>query len=358
MIKILHLYPYINISCGVSKSIYSIITNTKDITQSYVFCFGGDGIEKYKKANINIEVSNVKRRGLIQDFLLFFDLLTFIKKNGIQILHSHHRYFDLLAFIISKVISIRTLTSVRSKVTGKKLLSYKSPTLIACSNAIKKHLTNYFKIDLQRIEVIYNFVDPTQIIITEGKDDLKSQFGIDENSTLIGFVGRFSIKEKGVDILLESFKNLAQIKKNVLLLLIGDGEDKGYIENFISKNGLDGVVISSKENIYNYYNILDIVVLPSRVEPFGIVAIEAGIMKKAFIGSKVDGLMEIIDDGTDGILITPENVEELTQALVSLIENSELCAKLGQELYQKVTTNFTSEIVIPQYKMVYENLIE
>ena len=54
-------------------------------------------------------------------------------------------------------------------------------------------------------------------------------------------------------------------------------------------------LLSSKENIYDYYNIMDLVVLPSRIEPFGIVVIEAGMMNKPFIGSNVDGIAEIIE---------------------------------------------------------------
>jgi glycosyltransferase involved in cell wall biosynthesis len=356
MIKILHLYPQINIACGVSQSIYSIVTNTSDVYENYVFCLGGDGLEKYRKANIRIEVLSINRRGFLQSINVFVALLNFVKKNRIAILHSHHRYFDLLSFIISKIISVKTITSVHSKVNGKEIFSYKSPTLIACSHAIKNHLINSFGIEEHRIKVIHNFIDPSEIVIEMDKNNLKNQLGIDENSTIIGYIGRFSIKEKGVDILLESFKRLSKIKKKLMLMIIGDGEDKNYIEKFIAQNDLRAIVKNSREDIYDFYNILDLIVLPSRIEPFGIVAIEAGIMKKAFIGSKVDGLTEIIDDGINGILFSTENVEELTKSLARLVENLGLREEFGQKLYQKVKSNFTAQQIIPQYISVYKNL--
>ncbi|OGU36134.1 MAG: hypothetical protein A2315_02925 [Ignavibacteria bacterium RIFOXYB2_FULL_35_12] len=356
--KILHLYPDINLTCGISKSIYSIVTNTNEIYQNYVFCLGGDGIDKYRKAKINILVFPVNKRGLFQSFKIFFKLFYLVSKQNIDIIHSHHRYFDFLAFIISKFTSVITITSVRSKVYGRKLFSYKAQILIACSNAIKEHLIEYFKIDQRKIKVIYNFVDPKRVMINTKKSDLKKELGIDDRTTVIGFIGRFSIREKGIDILLESFKDLN--KENAysfVLLLIGDGEDKTYMNNFISTNNLKVLVLSPKENIFDYYNIIDIVVLPSRVEPFGNVAIEAGLMKKAFIGSDIDGLREIIDNSINGILVDKENIGSLTEKLRILIEESELRIRLGEELYHKVANNFTSEKIIPLFKQTYQQLM-
>lgn len=357
MIKILHLYPEINITCGISKSIYSIVTNANDTYENYVFCLGGDGIDKFKRGGINIVVLPENKRGPFQTIKIFFTLFYFIRKQNIEIIHSHHRYFDLIAFIISKLISVRTITSVRSKVYNKIHFSYKAQTLIACSNAIKKHLIEYFKIDQKKIKVIYNFIDPKGVNNSIQKSDLKKELGIDDNNIVIGFVGRFSIREKGVDILLESFKKLNKGNNyNIVLLLIGDGEDKAYINNFICTNNLKVLVLSPKENIFDYYNIIDIVVLPSRIEPFGNVAIEAGFVKKAFIGSDIDGLREIIDNGMNGILVEKENIDSLTNNLRILIEDAKLRTRLGEELYHKVMNNFTSEKIIPLLENVYHNL--
>ncbi len=359
MIKILHLYPNINLTCGISKSIYSIVTNTKKMCESYVFCLGGDGIEKYKRAGINIVVFSNNKRGPFQTVKILFTLFYFIRKRNIEIIHSHHRYFDFLAFIISKFTAVKTTTSVRSKVYNKKHFSYKAQTLIACSNAIKEHLIEYFKIDQSRIKVIYNFIDPKKVTINIKKSDLKKELGIDDKTIVIGFVGRFSIREKGVDILLKSFKELnSNNLHKVTLLLIGDGEDKEYINNFINMNNLKAAVLPPKESIFDYYNIMDIVVLPSRVEPFSNVPMEAGLMKKAFVGNDVDGFPEIIDNGKNGILVEKENIDSLTDNLRILIEDSDLRVRLGEELYQKVVNNFTSDKIIPLFEQAYWQLIK
>jgi glycosyltransferase involved in cell wall biosynthesis len=140
--------------------------------------------------------------------------------------------------------------------------------------------------------------------------------------------------------------------------MIGEGDDKNYIDNFIAKHHINAITLPPKENIFDYYDIIDIVVLPSRVEPFGIVAIEAGIMKKPLIASDADGLKEIIDNGKSGILVETGNIGSLTDSLRILMAKPELRNRLGEELYNKVVNNFTSNEIIPLYKQTYQQLMK
>ena len=354
---ILHLQPELKIACGITKTIYLLVKNTSQEINHSVFTLGGDAIERFTGAKINVAIYPKKNRGLLQSIAIFVKIFSLVKKQKIDIIHSHHRYFDLIAFIISKLISVRTITSVQSKVYGKKSLSYKSEILIACSNCIKEHLIKYFKIDPQKIQVIHNFVDLNEAKIQIDKDVLKRELGIEENTIVIGFIGRFSIPEKGVDIILEAFRSIPPEYANLKLIMIGDGDDKNYIDDFITNHKLNAVTLSPKVNIYEYFNIIDIVVLPSRVEPFGIVAIEAGLMKKPLVASSVDGLKEIVDNGFDGILYECENVGSLTNSLITLIPENNLRIRLGEELYRKVINNFTSEKIIPLYILTYRKLL-
>jgi len=358
MIKILHLYPDINLTCGISKTIYLIATNIEENYQTHIFCLGGDGIEKFKKAKIDIIVFPVQKRRLVQTFRVFIKLFSIVRVQKIDIIHSHHRYFDLLAHIISKFISIETITSVHSKVYGKKHISYKSEILIACSNCIKEHLIKYYQIDPKKIQVIHNFVDLSEAKIQMDKDVLKRELGIEEKTIVIGFIGRFSIPEKGIDILLEAFKSIPPEYANLKLVMIGDGDDKNYIDDFITNNNLNVIALSPKRYIYDYINLIDIVVLPSKVDPFPLVMIETGLMKKAFIGSDVDGIKEFIENGKDGFLFPIEKVDLLTEKLNDLISNPKLRKKIGEELYNKVVNNFTSNKIIPLYKQSYQQLMK
>lgn len=355
--KILHLHTYLNLTCGVTKTIFLVAKNLRVEHEHICYTLGGDAIRKFRKSNIEIIVGKVNQRGIFDTVITFFQLLSVIRKQNIEIVHSHHRYFDLLAFVISKFAKIRTVTSVQSKVYGKKRLSYKSEILIACSNSIKQHLVEYFKFDRRRIEVIHNFIDVSEIEDELPIQGLKDELGINSDLLVIGFVGRISIREKGVDLLLEAFNQVTEEYQNLCLLIIGDGEDKELVKNIISQNKLPVIFLEPKEKIYPYIKLMDIVVLPSRVEPFGIVAIEAGIMKKPIVTSDVGGLIEIVDDGINGLLFSRGNKQSLFEKLELLISNSKLRIEFGEKLYQKVSVNFTVHQSIPKYNKIYEKLV-
>lgn len=354
--RILHLHTKINLTCGISKTIFLIAKNLDREFEQFVFTLGGDAITKFKGAGINILQSVSKSRDLFQTLKILIEIIRITKTQNIDIIHSHHRYFDLLAYIVSLISRVKTVTSVHNKVYGKITLSYKAQRLIACSHSIKQHLIDYFGINEEKIIVIYNFIDIHDINTTFDKAILTKQLGIKEESKIIGFVGRFNIQEKGIDILLESFKKVSSSFKTSVLILIGEGRDIKYIKNFIHKNIINVIVLSPREKIFDFYNIFDIVLIPSRVEPFGIVAIEAGLMKKPVIASNVDGLKEIIDSGINGILFPSESIELLTKSIIILFNNTEMRSELGKELYKKVMNNFTSEKCLPKYRSTYEEL--
>ena len=162
-----------------------------------------------RMSDISICSSKCEKRGAIQTIRILNELINIVKEQKIDIIHSHHRYFDLIAFIITKFVPVKTITSVQSKVYGRKIFSYKADYLVACSNSIKDHLINYFRINPDRITVIHNFIDPTDAVIKTEKSVLRRELGLVDQSVIIGFIGRFSLSEKGVDVLLQSLRRLS-----------------------------------------------------------------------------------------------------------------------------------------------------
>jgi len=352
--NVLHLQPFLDLTNGVSKAIYLMTKYSKCDLKSSVLSFGGDAVAKYQKENIVVGFIPGKKK--IYHFLKhIFYIKTFCIKNKIDIIHSHHRYFDLVSFIVSKQIKIKTITTVHSKVYGKKFTSYKADYLIAVSNSIKKHLVDYFKIKENKIYTINNFVDPKEKPDNFNSEELLKQLNIGLDDLILVFIGRFD-KEKGIDILLEVFKVIQANNSNVIMLLIGNGEELATTTEFCSKFKLRVKIIPPVENIYDYYNLSDIIILPSRVDPFPFVMLEAGLMRKPLIASRVDGIAEFIEHNINGILVEPENVQSLVEGVKRLIENPSLRIKLSENLYQKVLDGFTVDKIIPQYREFYRSM--
>lgn len=352
--NILHLQNEINIACGVSKTIYFIVQNTDKDFNHFVICLGGDGLKRFEDAGIYPTILNYNRFSISGTIKVFFFLLNYCKKNKIDIIHSHHRYFDLLSSFISKFIKVNTLMSAQSIVYGKKYISYKSKKIIACSNYVKNHLINYFDVNPGKVDVIHNFIDTSEFPKNLSRN-IRQYLNIGEKQFVIGYIGRIYNKEKGIDILLNALELLNKDFNEFLFLVIGNGPDKEEVKKSIKEKKFNSIILDAIFNISDYINICDLIVLPSRVEPFGIICLEAGYLKKAFIGSDNSGITEIITNKQNGLLFENGNFISLATNMKLLINDHSFRKKLGENLYKTVTSNFTTINVIEKYKAIYNS---
>jgi glycosyltransferase involved in cell wall biosynthesis len=356
--NILHLQNYLNLSCGVSKNIYLIIKNSSQEFKHNVICLGGDGLSRFEDIGIKPIVLKNDRSSLKNILIHFKELYNYCKGNDINVIHSHHRYFDSLSWFLKLFLPVKTVTSVQSKVYNKKILSYKADILIPCSNFIKDHLIKNFKIKEERLKVIYNSVDQSEAMITRTKAELLNELSIPKDNFIIGYFGRLDFKEKGIDILLKAFKSIYESNGSIFLLLIGNGENEKEILSFISNHQLNAKVISSKKDIYNYFQVLDLFVLPSIIDPFPLVMLESGYLKTTLIASNVDGIPEVISDNENGLLFESGNANELAKKIIKVMEDYSFAKRLAQNLYHKVTSSFLVNKTIPLYEQVYRDVIK
>lgn len=157
------------------------------------------------------------------------------------------------------------------------------------------------------------------------------------------FVG-FPFKRKGVDILIDAFKEIASEFPEWKLKILGWFPNMGELSK----------AIDNHPQIYhhkpvNYEQMVEhigkcaILVLPSRSEAMGRVLVEAMAAGKPRIGSWVDGIPTVIRDGIDGLLVEPESVPDLSEKLALLMSSSDLRKKLGSAGEKRVKKEFTKE---------------
>ena len=300
-IHILHLQPELNKTCGVSKTIFYLTKYHSEGFEHFILTSGGDNIKRFEVEKIKVKLLKSYKSKLFSFCVNTWEVIRFCRKYKINIIHAHHRYFDFIANITSKIINVKTIITVQSKVSGKEKLSYKSEEIIAVSNSIKNHLIKNFHIPEPKIKIINNFVVNNQSSYSNITSFNKTELDIEANAKVLGFIGRFD-KEKGVDVLLKSCKVLQAEYSSVYLILVGKGSELNSYKNYIEENSLRVKIISQTDNLADIYNLIDIIILPSRVDPFPLVMLEAGLFEKIFVGARVDGIAEFIEDGKDGVV--------------------------------------------------------
>ena len=302
--NILHISPNFNYVCGVSKYVHIILKGLNSFKDKYnikLFFITNEGDSLERLSEIGIEPHILRfDKGIKNIFYIkknLKELEKFCITNKIHIIHSHHRYPELLSNLLKRKLDIKTITTVHSIIDGFKSLSFKSDKIIAVSKSVEENLINKYKIDPSKILQLYNPIELNNFNNFIDENDRK-KLGIPEGAIVFLFVGRWN-KIKGTDLMVHVFSNMMKIYKNVFLLLITNINNSE--KQKIIKMNKNFIFIKPQENITSFYNLSDAVILPSRVDPFPYVMLEAGLYKKIFIGSKVNGIGEFIEDEIDVI---------------------------------------------------------
>jgi len=178
---------------------------------------------------------------------------------------------------------------------------------------------------------------------------------------VIGSSGRFRDK-KGIEFLLDACAELGK-ELDLTLLLIGDFVDKEqeYWQQQIQQSEIGHRLritgITSRQEALAYLPHLDIFAIPSLNEGCPNALLEAMLASRAIIGTRVDAIAEIIEDGVDGLLINPGSTEELIAAIRYLATQPELRQKLGAKAKTKVTQELAPSVEYQNWMNVYERVL-
>lgn len=222
----------------------------------------------------------------------------FFKKHPeYNIIHSHVRSYASIFLAIAKKNGLYTIIHSHSTSNGngiksfiKKILQfplrYQADYFFACSEEAGKWLYGSKIINTNKFKELNNCIDIERYLPNEETRNIyRKKLNINEK-TVIGHVGRFH-KSKNHDKLLEIFLKYKNINSNAVLLLIGDGEEKEYIENKILNLGIkkDVILLGDRSDVPELLQAMDLFVFPSYWEGFGIVLIEAQIARLKIIAS-------------------------------------------------------------------------
>jgi len=160
---------------------------------------------------------------------------------------------------------------------------------------------------------------------------------------------------KGLDVLLKAWSRFVDKHRDVRLVIIGDGEEKQNLFNLAQSLGISSSVSFEGfvENAKSHLSLFDIFVLPSRSEAMPYALLEAGVASLPVIACAVGGIPEVIEHGKSGLLIKPNNPDELTESLDKLKENESLRKELGERLHEKVIKDFSVEKMVRDTLKLY-----
>ncbi|MCG2796679.1 MAG: glycosyltransferase [Actinomycetia bacterium] len=217
--------------------------------------------------------------------------------------------------------------------------------IVAISTTTRDSLINDYGIPPDKVRVIPVGVDTNRF----------RPLGIERIPHSILYVGRLC-ERKGIPLLIDSLKDAKVSIPDIRLYIVGEGELKSKLQDHVERMKLSENVVFlgrvSGEELVKWYNRVEVMVVPSIFEGFGIVCIEAMACGTPVIATECPGVVDIIDDKRNGILVN-RNRSELAGAITELLGDKELRNAMARAGREDVIERFSWNVIVEKFVKVY-----
>ena len=237
-------------------------------------------------------------------------------------------------------------------------MANRADRVITCSAYMREHVADIYGLEEERIRVIPNGIDPSELIPVADLDSLRRRFA-EPHERLVLLVGRL-VYEKGFQLALEALPGLIERLADVRFVVAGSGTHEQELRAQANELGLDGhgtfLGWIGDDVLHSLYRIADLCVVPSIYEPFGLVALEAMASGCPCIVADTGGLREIVpEDERVGLRFNGGDPEHLATMVERLLTDDDLRDRLVAEASEHVLS-FDWADVAEQAAAVYEDL--
>ncbi|GAE26074.1 glycosyltransferase [Halalkalibacter wakoensis JCM 9140] len=264
-----------------------------------------------------------------------------------------------------------TVFMKRNRISRKNLIESieAANKVIVNSHFIKEYVITQTNCDQEKVIVNHLGIDVNQFeskwssSLQKNILSFKQTLGV-ENKKIILYIGRLK-ESKGVHHLVNVFPNIIKKEQEAVLFVVGSAffginQETKYVKELHKSaeplgESVRFIPYVPHDEIQKWFQIADIIVVPSKAEPFGLVNIEAMATGATVIATNSGGIPEIIADGKNGLLLNPSTLEEdLTNTLLDLLSKPTRIKKLGKRAIQHVHAHFTWEHSAKRMLKLYE----
>ncbi len=358
--RILQILPELNVG-GVE-------TGTVDLAKylvghghySVVVSNGGALVDDLEKNGTRHYLLPVHRKSLWNALRSVKALHRIILQENIDVVHARSRVPAWIAFFACRKTKASFLTTCHgyySKHLFSRVMGWPKLVIVP-SEVIGRHMIEDFGVSAKHIRLIPRSVDVAKFNVPREEKVAKS-------THVISIVGRIT-PLKGHTFFLKAMTKVVRTMPYVKIWVIGDAPAKKQIykqelELLVQQLGLTDSVefLGSRKDIPQLLAKTDVLVLSTVTpEAFGRVILEAQAAGVPVVATKVGGVVEIIEDGETGLLVLPKNVDEMANAVIRLLGDKQLSARLVTQAKKKIEAQYTLEHMAAKTLQVYQELIE
>lgn len=289
----------------------------------------------------------------------------------LDVIHAHYAIPHSISAFLAKQMMTRplplvttlhgtdvTLVGAFEEFYNLTLLGLKSSDRItAVSHSLAKDTEVTFGPIDQEIEVIPNFIDPDVYLPIRGLMDRYRKHFAPCGEKILAHISNFREVKRVVDVV----RVFSLVEKVIpcRLLLVGDGPEMVRVEREVVRLGLERKVcfLGKQESVLEILQMVDVFILPSERESFGLVALEAMACGVPVVASRVGGLPEVVQDGKTGYLAEVRDVQGMSEAVLRLLTDEVRYKSFSEQAVTWARETFPVERAVKRYESVYESVV-
>jgi len=341
----------------------------KDKYEITVICHG----EVYEELNnLGYDLHNVemvRNISVWKDLISLKNIMRYLKKNKVDIVYSHSSKGGVLGRVAAGLLNIPNLYnphgwSFNMKISNRKKLFYTlvekiiskfADKIIMISEAEYNDALLKGIADRHKLVLITNGVD-FGIFNKKNGDDFKQSLNIPNDYKVVGMLGRFT-EQKSPQTFVKIAKMVTDSYQKCKFILIGDGELRDALGKKVMELNLEEKIIFAGwvKDPEKYISMMDVGVLTSRWEGFGLVLAEMMASGKPVVASEVDGILFVVRKNIDGFLCKPDDVKGFAKNILRLLNEDDLYKSMSESAYAHAREKFDLKRVIRQHEAIFDS---
>lgn len=239
-------------------------------------------------------------------------------------------------------------------------LTYESWRVIVNSMFMKGHVGHIFSLPQDKIDIVHNGINSKEFARYGMDMCFRRKYALDEEK-IVFFIGRM-VNEKGVSVLIDAVPIILKEYYNVKFVLAGKGPMLGYFKQKAWEAGVSEKIYFTgyldDDELKRLYGCIDIMVVPSFYEPFGITVLEGMAAGVPVVASDCGGLDEIIEHGKDGLKCRSGDAFSLAGCILDILRNPEKSAYLCDNARIKIRNEYDWHSAAEKTLAIYRRVLE
>ena len=360
-IKVLHLVTSLEVGGAQHGMLLGLPRFDSDQYEHIVCSIMGrmQMASQFREAGVEVRSLGLSRK---TDIAVVLRLRALLKEIRPDVLHTYLLHGNILGRLIGRLVGVPVIigserTIGQARKWGRLATRLTNPLTDAVEvnseiggRAIERDLG----VPSEKIELVRSGLDLSVFSSANRRDELRSEFGVAADQHLIVYMGRLRTV-KGVEFGIRAFATALEQLPNIRMVLAGEGDQRNFLGSLVSELGISEQVefLGVRNDVPELLGAADSVLMPSLTEGFPRTAIEAMAAGKPVIATNVGGTPEAVIDGETGILVPARDSDALSAAIVRLVGDTDLQARLAQAGRKRAEKNYSVDRYVSRLDELY-----